>query len=162
MTPLVRDHQCEGRTERKPEPFRCRRTDSRFGEIDSVGLPQPIDELHLICAECRHDLAPRAMWFRLEQLGRLHPEPGGRFHGPHEESSEPVVREGTLGIRAISDGRGDSLIEHRQVRTRGRVQVVQAQCHWPGICRRSPRELLFVEPCNKRVGVIGDLLELFS
>jgi hypothetical protein len=56
VPPFVRGHDREADAERHANPLRDGRLHLGFHQIDSVGLAQPVDELHLVAAESSLDL----------------------------------------------------------------------------------------------------------
>src|SRR5690349_15478180 len=68
MAAFVGGGEGEQGAERHPPPGEHRRGDARARQVEPVGLPQAIDELHLVGAERRHHLVSRPARRRLKVL----------------------------------------------------------------------------------------------
>lgn len=122
----MRGHQREGGSERETDPPIRGRAHACAREVEAVGLPQPIDELHLIGPERRHDFVARPRGAREERLRRLHLEAQRRLHDVHEQPADPVVGEGPLRVQAAADRIGNAFVETGQVQARDDIEMFDA------------------------------------
>lgn len=158
----MRGHCREAGAERNANPRCDRRADLRAREVEPVRLTQTVDVLDLVGTKRRHNLLARARRRRLKRGRRLHAEARRRLEPAHEHAREPPVEVRPFAVEPLANRVGDPLIELRQIKTCGDVEVIDALRDGPCIRRRGPRELLVGQRRDEQVGVIGESSELPS
>jgi len=133
--------------------------DLRSPQIQPARLTKPVNELHLIGAEGRHDFGAGSL-DRLERGRRLDLDPSRRFHRPDEKTADQVVSERSLAIQPAASSFRNTFVELRQKQPRRDVEVIDALGHRPRAGCGVPRELFFGERRYERVGVGRQAFEL--
>ena len=139
MPPFVSGHRCESRPQRNADPRRKWRSHAGPCEVDPIGLPQPVDVLNLVRAESCQRLTLGPLWTGLSVDTGTHAEPDRRFHEASDETAEEVVAKRPLRVRAVPDGVRDAFVDCRQIRSGGRVHVLEALGDRPGRRAGLPR-----------------------
>src|SRR5262249_19676795 len=120
------------------------------------------DVLHLIRAERGHRLLTRAARRRLERTRALELQPRRRLLTPGDQAAHKRVAKRPLAVSSASNRLGDRFIDHRQVRSRRGVEMLDALRDRPAIGAWRPIEVGVAHVADDTIALCRNLLELIA